>query len=1250
MNAIMEHLKRIYMKRILLLFVFLFILIQGYSQTKGISYQAVILNPNEQLIPGENAQGNILANSQVVIQFTIIGTSSNEEYQEYHATSTDKYGMINLLIGSGTVTSINNFSDIVWDGNSKKLQVAIDFSGSGSNYTPLSEQILSYMPQPSDDTTAQLIVDNTVNIFDERARATAAEQLNATDISTLQTEQTTQNEAIALNTAKSGITAAQAAIIAATSGTNTGDQDISGIATNATGISTLQTEQATQNTAIAVNTAKVGISPAQAAIIAATSGTNTGDQDISGIVTNATAISTLQTEQATQNTAIALNTSKVGITAQQASDITTNNAKVSDVNHVTSSTTDNLTEGITNLYYTEARVSANTAVAANTAKSGITAAQAVIIAATSGTNTGDQDISGIATNATGISTLQTEQATQNTAIALNTSKVGITVQQASDITANNAKVSDVNHVTSSTTDNLTEGTTNLYYTEARVSANTAVVANTAKTGITAAQVAIIAATSGTNTGDQDISGIATNTIGISTVQTEQTTQNTAIAINTAKVGISPAQAAIIAATSGTNTGDQDISGIATNTTDISTLQTEQSTQNTAIASNTTKTTNATHTGDATGAIALTVVGINGTSLASLQTGILKNTTTTGVPSIAVAGDFPTLNQNTTGTSANVTGTVAIANGGTGATTKAAGFDALSPMTAAGDIIYGGASGTGIVLPKGTANQVLTMNAGATAPAWKSATSASINGLSDGKTTSSSVFLGYRSGSADNLVSTNENTGLGIDALRTNDTGKKNTAIGYRTLYANSSGASAGDYNTAVGSSSLIANTSGGYNTALGAWSLKANIIGTHNTALGALALNKATGSSNVALGANTLYNNVTGAGNIAIGNSAGYNETGSNKLYIDNSNTTTPLIYGDFTTNLLRANGNLEISGTVKIEGGIPGVGKVLTSDANGLASWETNAVASIDGLSDGKNDGFSIFLGGGGNNDDGGNVNTAVGKSALASVTSGISNVAIGYSASGGTTTGSSNVAIGHFANLLNNSGSQNVVIGDEAGKSLGGGSGNILIGYQAGLNETVSNKLYIENSNSTTPLIYGEFDTNLVTINGALNLKNGTSAGNLAIYEASASGTNKVTIQTPALAADYTLTLPVDDGTLDQVLKTDGNGALSWTTPVSSNSNIFSLPVAMNLTVSSSDKYVICEVDGISITLPTAVGIAGKEYIIKNIAATNVTITTTSSQLIIQDAATKTTTATLGVTAQNNWIKVISDGTNWISFRALY
>lgn len=47
-------------------------------------------------------------------------------------------------------------------------------------------------------------------------------------------------------------------------------------------------------------------------------------------------------------------------------------------------------------------------------------------------------------------------------------------------------------------------------------------------------------------------------------------------------------------------------------------------------------------------------GLSGAQfMGALGTGIVKNTTTTGVQSIAVAGDFPTLNQNTTGTAANL---------------------------------------------------------------------------------------------------------------------------------------------------------------------------------------------------------------------------------------------------------------------------------------------------------------------------------------------------------------------------------------------------------------------------------------------------------------------------------------------------------------------------------------------------------------------------------------------------------------------
>jgi hypothetical protein len=66
-------------------------------------------------------------------------------------------------------------------------------------------------------------------------------------------------------------------------------------------------------------------------------------------------------------------------------------------------------------------------------------------------------------------------------------------------------------------------------------------------------------------------------------------------------------------------------------------------------------------GTTNGSNDLAVTGLNGTSLGGLGTGILKNTTVTGVPSIAVAGDFPVLNQDTTGKAAALATTGAAVN-------------------------------------------------------------------------------------------------------------------------------------------------------------------------------------------------------------------------------------------------------------------------------------------------------------------------------------------------------------------------------------------------------------------------------------------------------------------------------------------------------------------------------------------------------------------------------------------------------------
>jgi hypothetical protein len=80
-------------------------------------------------------------------------------------------------------------------------------------------------------------------------------------------------------------------------------------------------------------------------------------------------------------------------------------------------------------------------------------------------------------------------------------------------------------------------------------------------------------------------------------------------------------------------------------------------------------------------------------------------------------------------STGITGTLPIANGGTGQTTASTAFNALSPLTTAGDTLYGGTSGAGTRLAIGTAGQVLTVNSGATAPQWSTPTTGTVTSVS-----------------------------------------------------------------------------------------------------------------------------------------------------------------------------------------------------------------------------------------------------------------------------------------------------------------------------------------------------------------------------------------------------------------------------------------------------------------------------------------------------------------------------------------
>jgi len=196
----------------------------------------------------------------------------------------------------------------------------------------------------------------------------------------------------------------------------------------------------------------------------------------------------------------------------------------------------------------------------------------------------------------------------------------------------------------------------------------------------------------------------------------------------------------------------------------------------------------------------------------------------------------------------------------------------------------------------------------------------INELSDGRTTGNSVFLGSGAGANDYSFDY-QNVAVGDSALYANTFGQMNTAIGSRALYTNISGNS----NTAIGYHALEHNISGAQNTANGRSALNHNTTGHCNTAVGFEANyyneegdeNTIIGyeaggyfvphnkSRNVFLGCQAGYNATTGSdANVFLGYKAGYSETGSNKLYIENSDASSPLIWGDFTNNRVVINGN----------------------------------------------------------------------------------------------------------------------------------------------------------------------------------------------------------------------------------------------------------------------------------------------------------------------------------------------------------
>jgi len=178
----------------------------------------------------------------------------------------------------------------------------------------------------------------------------------------------------------------------------------------------------------------------------------------------------------------------------------------------------------------------------------------------------------------------------------------------------------------------------------------------------------------------------------------------------------------------------------------------------------------------------------------------------------------------------------------------------------------------------------------------------INDLTDAKTVTRSVYIGDGAGNSNNSGD-NQNTALGHDALTDNNSGIQNVAIGESTMLDNTSG----ERNTVVGQSAMR---------------------------------NNATGNRNTVVGEDALYSNTSGSSNVAIGNRAAYGESGSNKLYIENSSADADnaLIYGEFDNNILRANGEFQIGNPTGTGYAFPTIdgalNQVLSTDGSGQLSF----------------------------------------------------------------------------------------------------------------------------------------------------------------------------------------------------------------------------------------------------------------------------------------------------------------------------
>jgi hypothetical protein len=254
-----------------------------------------------------------------------------------------------------------------------------------------------------------------------------------------------------------------------------------------------------------------------------------------------------------------------------------------------------------------------------------------------------------------------------------------------------------------------------------------------------------------------------------------------------------------------------------------------------------------------------------------------------------------------------------------------------------------------------------------------------------------------------------------------------------------------------------------------------------------------------------------------------------------------------------------------------------------------------------------------------------------------------IGTDYSSGNTTGNYSIMIGTQTRPAADGETNQIVI-------AGGGSGLTNVGLG-------SNSTAIGTSATTRAVIYGStslsnFPATAASGNGrdfTLEAQDGfttgnTNGGNINLTPGTANGSGTAGI----VKVNGQIQITGGNPGVGEVLVSDANGLATWSNAVGSTVVTNSTTYA----ITTAEAYVFYNGSAnAAFTIPAASATnQGKAITIKNKTGFGITITPASGTLYIDSANTGVANVSIGIEASNNWIKLVSDGTQWNVLRALF